>query len=117
MGNSVDLNADLGESFGDWQMGNDDAILKIVSSANVACGFHAGDPLIMAHTVSRAKQEGVAIVAHPGYRDLWGVGRSALPSEKPEDLLWQIPYQIGAMAANAKALSHPIGLVQVHGAL
>lgn len=117
MGNSVDLNADLGESFGDWQMGDDDAILKVVSSANVACGFHAGDPLIMAKTVDRAKQEGVAIGAHPGYRDLWGFGRRALPGEKPEDLLWQVIYQIGALAAIAQAKGHPIGHVKVHGAL
>lgn len=117
MGNSVDLNADLGESFGDWRMGDDEAILKIVSSANVACGFHAGDPLIMADTVNRAKEEGVAIGAHPGYRDLWGFGRRALPGEKPDDLVWHVTYQIGALAAIAAALDHPIGHVKAHGAL
>lgn len=117
MGNSVDLNADLGESFGDWRMGDDDAILKIVSSANVACGFHAGDPLIMAHTVERAREQGVAIGAHPGYRDLWGFGRRALPGEKPADLVWHVTYQIGALGAIAAALGHPIGHVKAHGAL
>ncbi|MEM7445820.1 MAG: 5-oxoprolinase subunit PxpA [Pseudomonadota bacterium] len=117
MSNSVDLNADLGESFGKWPMGNDDDILKVISSANVACGFHAGDPLTMRHTVERAKEEGVAIGAHPGYYDLWGFGRRPLPGEKPETLLWQVTYQIGALSAIADALGYPIGHVKAHGAL
>ena len=75
----VDLNADLGEGFGLWRMGDDDALLDIVTTANVACGYHAGDPAIMRHTVTEARSRGVAVGAHPGYADLAGFGRRPMP--------------------------------------
>lgn len=75
MNRGVDLNSDMGESFGAWSMGDDAAMLKIVTSANVACGFHAGDPLVMAETASQAKANNVDIGAHPSFMDLWGFGR------------------------------------------
>lgn len=117
MTQKVDLNADLGESFGAWSMGDDAAMLQIVSSANVACGFHAGDPSIMAQTVLRAKQLGVNVGAHPGYRDLWGFGRRHMPHQDPEDLVWQIAYQIGALRAIAEAQGTGLSHVKAHGAL
>ena len=72
---SIDLNADLGEGFGVWRLGDDDAMLGIVTSANVACGFHAGDPVTMQRLVTEAAAQGVSIGAHPGFNDLWGFGR------------------------------------------
>jgi UPF0271 protein len=75
MTTSVNLNADMGEGFGAYDIGNDDAILKIIKSANIACGFHAGDPRVMHRVVHRAVEEGVSIGAHPGFNDLWGFGR------------------------------------------
>lgn len=117
MADTVDLNADLGESFGAWTMGDDVAMLDIVSSANVACGFHGGDPMIMAQTVKRAKELGVNVGAHPGYRDLWGFGRRHMPHEKPDDLVWQVTYQIGALQAIAAAHDVRLTHVKAHGAL
>lgn len=117
MADRVDLNADLGESFGDWTMGDDDAILQIVTSANVACGFHGGDPLVMRDTIAKAKAGGVRIGAHPGYRDLWGFGRRPLPGEKPEDMVAHCLYQIGAIQTMSRAAQHPITHVKAHGAL
>jgi UPF0271 protein len=117
MAQRVDLNADLGESFGAWSMGDDAAMLQIVSSANVACGFHGGDPMIMAETVRRAKEHGVNVGAHPGYRDIWGFGRRHMPHEKPDDLVWQVAYQIGALAAIARAQGMALTHVKAHGAL
>ena len=82
----IDLNCDMGESFGAWTMGSDAEMLKIVSSANVACGFHGGDPLVMFETVTRAKENDVGIGAHPSFFDVWGFGRRQIQGEKPEDI-------------------------------
>ena len=113
---SVDLNSDLGEGFGAWKMGDDDAILAVVSSANVACGMHAGDPHIMARTFARAKELGVAVGAHPGYPDLWGFGRRELPSSEAE-IEQFVAYQVGAAMGVAELAGHPITYVKPHGAL
>jgi 5-oxoprolinase (ATP-hydrolysing) subunit A len=113
---SVDLNSDLGEGFGAWRMGDDDAILQIVSSANVACGMHAGDPHIMARTYRRARELGVAVGAHPGYPDLAGFGRRdiAFSAQEIEEF---VAYQIGAAQGVSTYAGHPITYVKPHGAL
>lgn len=113
----VDLNSDMGESFGVYKMGDDEAMLRIVSSANVACGFHAGDPLVMAQTVSLAKRCGVDVGAHPGFMDLWGFGRRMIQGERPEDIEKMLIYQIGALQAMAIAHGHRVTHVKTHGAL
>ncbi len=113
---SVDLNSDMGEGFGSYRMGDDDAILSIVTSANVACGFHAGDPDIMAQTFQTAKERGVAIGAHPGYADLWGFGRRIIPHTAGEIERF-VAYQIGAAQALAAYAGHKITYVKAHGAL
>ena len=82
----IDLNADMGESFGAWTMGDDAAMLGLVTTANVACGYHAGDPAVMHRTVTRAKAEGVAVGAHPGFHDLFGFGRRPIQGESPDDV-------------------------------
>ncbi|MBL6839901.1 5-oxoprolinase subunit PxpA [Paracoccaceae bacterium] len=112
----IDLNADLGESFGSWVKGNDEALLDIISSANIACGFHAGDPDVMAKTIKLAKNRGVGIGAHPGFDDLVGFGRRRLnlPIETIQN---QIRYQIGAIEAMANAEGTTITHVKLHGAL
>lgn len=112
----VDLNSDLGEGFGAWKMGDDDAILQVVSSANVACGLHAGDPHIMARTFARARELGVAVGAHPGYPDRWGFGRRELPFA-PEEIEQFVAYQVGAAQAVSRYAGHPITYVKPHGAL
>ena len=102
MAASIDLNADVGEGFGAWTMGADEALLEHVTSANVACGFHAGDPSVIDRTVARAARAGVAIGAHPSHFDLRGFGRreiKAAPAEVEADVL----YQVGALAAFARA--------------
>ena len=114
---TVDLNSDMGESFGVYELGDDAAMLRIVTSANVACGFHAGDPLVMHRTVSIAKENGVGVGAHPGFRDLWGFGRRPIMGEKPEDVEKEIIYQIGALQAIAAAAGHPVSHVKTHGSL
>lgn len=113
---SVDLNSDLGEGFGAWTLGDDDAILALVSSANVACGMHAGDPHIMGRTFARAKELGVAVGAHPGYPDLWGFGRREMvfTAEEIEQL---VAYQVGAALGLSRLAGHPISYVKPHGAL
>lgn len=113
---SVDLNADLGEGYGPWTMGDDDAILPIVSSANVACGLHAGDPHIMARTFARAKALGVAVGAHPGYPDRWGFGRRAMVFSAAE-IEHLMAYQLGAAMGLSTYAGHPITYVKPHGAL
>jgi UPF0271 protein len=113
---SVDLNSDLGEGFGAWEMGDDDAILQVVSSANVACGMHAGDPHIMARTFARAKELGVAVGAHPGYPDLWGFGRRELACTVKE-IEQFVAYQVGAAMGVSTYAGHPITYVKPHGAL
>ena len=113
----IDLNCDMGESFGAWKMGDDAEMLKIVSSANVACGFHGGDPLVMFETVGRAKENGVGIGAHPSFFDVWGFGRRVIQGEKPEDIEKMVVYQIGALQAVARAVGHQVGHVKAHGTL
>lgn len=113
---TIDLNSDLGESFGRWTLGDDEAVLAAVTSANVACGFHAGDPLVMRRTVRAALARGVAVGAHPGYHDLRGFGR--IPQEvDPEALAADVLYQIGALAAIARAEGAELAHVKPHGAL
>ncbi|WP_313199724.1 LamB/YcsF family protein [Rhizobium sp.] len=113
----IDLNSDLGEGFGPWTMGDDAEMLDIVSTANIACGFHAGDPDIMRHTVRLAKQRGVAIGAHPGYMDLIGFGRRRLPGLSVAEVETLVAYQVGALAAVAALEGHPMTHVKTHGAL
>jgi UPF0271 protein len=113
---SVDLNCDCGEGFGPYAMGDDAAMLDIVTSVNVACGFHAGDPEIMAKTFEAAKAKGVAIGAHPGFPDLWGFGRRRL-SFAADEIERLVAYQIGAAQALAAYAGHILTYVKVHGAL
>ncbi|MCS6811468.1 MAG: LamB/YcsF family protein [Tepidimonas sp.] len=113
---TVDLNADLGESFGAWTMGDDEALLEVVDRANVACGFHAGDPLVMRRTVRRAVQRGVAIGAHPSFPDLQGFGRRRMELA-PEELQAMLLYQIGALAGLCRAEGARLAHVKPHGAL
>lgn len=113
----VDLNCDMGESFGVYTMGDDAAMLDIVSTANIACGFHAGDPLVMHTTLSIAKKKGVAVGAHPSFLDLWGFGRRPILGERPADIEKHIIYQIGAIQAMAASIGHPITHVKTHGSL
>ncbi|HTH25026.1 MAG TPA: 5-oxoprolinase subunit PxpA [Vicinamibacterales bacterium] len=112
----IDLNSDLGESFGPWPMGQDAALMDSISSANVACGFHAGDPGAMRATIALAREKGVAIGAHPGFQDLVGFGRremKATPAEV-EDL---VLYQVSALAGMASAQGVRLQHVKAHGAL
>ena len=113
----VDLNSDLGEGFGAWDMGNDDAMLNVASSVNIACGFHAGDSDIMFKTAKLAKQRGVSIGAHPGYRDLHGFGRRPIPGLKSSEIETMVAYQIGALQAVAALAGHKVTHVKAHGAL
>ncbi len=112
----MDLNSDLGEGFGAWKMGDDEAMLDIVTSANVACGFHAGDPSVMRRVCELAAERGVAIGAHVGYHDLAGFGRRALDIP-PDDLANEVLYQIGALDAFARAAGSRVTYVKPHGAL
>jgi UPF0271 protein len=114
--NSIDLNADLGEGFGAWRLGDDDALLDVVTSANVACGFHAGDPSTMASVCRRAVQKGVAIGAQVGYRDLAGFGRRRIDYAHDE-LRDDIVYQIGALEAFCRIAGDRVRYVKPHGAL
>ena len=113
---AVDLNSDMGEGFGAYRMGDDAAILEIVTSANVACGMHAGDPEIMAKTFALAKARGVAVGAHPGFPDLWGFGRRVIPFTHGE-IERLVAYQVGAAQALSRYAGHPITYVKAHGAL
>lgn len=112
----IDLNCDLGESFGNYRVGNDEEIMKHISSANVACGFHAGDPMVMANTVRLAKENGVAVGAHPGYPDLMGFGRRKM-DVTPEEIKNYIIYQIGALKAFVECEGLKLQHVWLHGAL
>ncbi|WP_338051173.1 5-oxoprolinase subunit PxpA [Propionivibrio soli] len=112
----LNLNSDLGESFGPWKMGSDAAMLRIVNSANVACGFHAGDPSVMLQTAGLAKENGVSIGAHPGYPDLQGFGRRRMDMPLGE-LEAMLIYQIGALDACARAQGVRVTHVKPHGAL
>jgi len=113
---TIDINSDLGESFGAWKMGDDSAMLDVVSSANVACGFHAGDPAGILKTVKAAAERGVAIGAHVGYRDLAGFGRRKMDPSS-EELNGDVIYQIGALQGLAKAAGTRVTYVKPHGAL
>jgi UPF0271 protein len=113
---SVDLNADLGESFGSWKLGDDDAMLGVVTSANVACGFHAGDPATLRHSCAEAAKHGVRIGAQVGYRDLAGFGRRFIDITAA-DLIADVIYQIGALQALAHVAGSSVTYVKPHGAL
>ncbi|BAF90072.1 lactam utilization protein [Azorhizobium caulinodans ORS 571] len=113
---SVDLNSDLAEGFGIWHLTEDEALMDIVSSANIACGLHAGDPEIMAKAFAYAKSRGVAVGAHPGFPDLWGFGRRRMPFT-PGEIERLVAYQVGAAQALATYSGHRITYVKVHGAL
>lgn len=113
----VDLNADLGEGYGAWRMGDDDGLLGVVTSANVACGLHAGDPLLLRRTVRMAVNSGVAVGAHPGWPDLWGFGRRAFAGAAADDVESVVLYQLGAIAAVCAAEGVPLSHVKLHGAL
>jgi UPF0271 protein len=113
---AIDLNADLGEGFGVWRLGDDDALLGIVTSANVACGFHAGDPSTMGRVCTRAAQGGVAVGAQVSYRDLAGFGRRFMDVE-PADLTDDVLYQLGALDGIARVSGTRVSYVKPHGAL
>lgn len=113
---AIDLNADLGESFGAWVLGDDDAMLEIVTSANVACGFHAGDPLTLRRTVARAAALGVVVGAQVGYPDLAGFGRRRM-EVAPDDLTADVLYQLGALEAMCRVAGTRVAYVKPHGAL
>jgi UPF0271 protein len=112
----VDLNADIGESFGAYVIGSDDRLLASITSGSIACGFHAGDPSVMRKTVKRAVAAGVAIGAHPGFPDLVGFGRREMHID-PEEIRDLVVYQIGALAAIARAEGVRLQHVKPHGAL
>jgi UPF0271 protein len=112
----VDLNADLGEGFGVWRLGEDERLLEVITSANVACGFHAGDPTTMRRVCAAAVDRGVAIGAQVGYRDLVGFGRRRIDID-PDDLSADVLYQLGALEACARAAGSRVRYVKAHGAL
>ncbi|WP_030266566.1 LamB/YcsF family protein [Streptomyces violens] len=112
----IDLNSDLGEGFGQWTLGDDDALLSIVSSANVACGYHAGDPTVMRRVCELAAERGVAIGAQVGYRDLPGFGRRFIDVD-PRELVNDVVYQIAALDGFARLAGTKVAYVKPHGAL
>lgn len=112
----IDLNCDMGESFGQYKLGDDEAVMPFITSANIACGFHAGDPQVMRKTIRLAKQFHVAIGAHPGWPDLQGFGRREMNLSPDEAEAFTL-YQIGALAAFAKAEGAELRHVKPHGAL
>ena len=112
----INLNADLGESFGAWRMGDDRALLAIVGSANVACGFHAGDPLVMTETVRLAREAGVSLGAHPAFPDLQGFGRREMRLS-PRELAAVLTYQVGALIGIAQSQGQRVSHVKPHGAM
>lgn len=113
---TIDLNADVGESFGRWRLGDDEGTLGVVTSANVACGFHAGDPATLVRTCRYAVDRGVAIGAQVGYRDLAGFGRRFI-DVSPEDLAADVLYQLGALDGIARSVGGRVAYVKPHGAL
>ena len=113
---AVDLNSDVGESFGRWELGDDAAMMTVITSANVACGFHAGDPRTLRRTCMLAAQSGVLVGAQVGYRDLAGFGRRFIDID-PADLVDDVLYQIGALQAIARAAGTAVWYVKPHGAL
>ncbi|RFB17199.1 5-oxoprolinase subunit PxpA [Bacillus sp. HNG] len=113
---TIDLNCDLGESFGAYKIGNDEQVLPHISSANIACGFHAGDPHVMNQTVQLAKKYDLAIGAHPGFQDLVGFGRRSM-AVSPSDVYDLVIYQIGALSAFCQVHDVKLTHVKPHGAL
>jgi UPF0271 protein len=113
---AINLNADMGESFGRYSVGDDAGIMKVIKSASIACGFHAGDPTVMAEAVRLACANGVSIGAHPGFNDLWGFGRRQIQMN-PRDLEYLISYQIGALQGIANGAGARVTHVKPHGAL
>lgn len=113
---AVDLNSDMGESFGAYKIGRDEELVKLVTSANVACGFHAGDPAVLERTVWLCKENGVQVGAHPGFPDLMGFGRRQM-EVKPGELKSYIIYQVGALNGIANSLGVKVLHVKPHGAL
>lgn len=116
MGRHVDLNCDMGESFGAWRLGDDEATMRAITSANIACGAHAGDPTVMRRTVRLAREHGVAVGAHPSLPDLQGFGRREM-TLAPDEIEGLVLYQIGALAAIARAEGVTLRHVKPHGAL
>lgn len=116
MRNKIDINCDLGESYGVFKIGNDSRVMPHITSANIACGFHAGDPMTMAQTIRLARESGVAIGAHPGFPDLMGFGRREMQIA-PEEVKNYTLYQISALQGFAKASSTRLQHVKLHGAL
>lgn len=112
----VNINADIGESFGAWHKGNDPAVMPLINSANIACGMSAGDPTVMHETVALALKHGVSIGAHPGYNDIWGFGRRAMKMN-PRDIEYMVAYQIGALMGIAAMHGAKVTHVKPHGAL
>ncbi len=116
MARRIDLNSDLGESYGPWEMGDDSNMLSIVTSANIACGGHASDPETMYNTLSLAKQNDVVVGAHPGYNDREGFGRRVIPMS-PDEIGRMVAAQIGALTAMATLVGTKVSYVKPHGAL
>jgi UPF0271 protein len=110
------LNCDLGESFGAWKMGLDDQVMPFIDQANIACGFHAGDPIVMKKTLLSAKRHNVVVGAHPSYPDLAGFGRRSM-NLPPVEIIAIVEYQIAALAGMANNINMPITYVKPHGAL
>lgn len=117
MAGRIDLNCDMGESFGAFTIGDDAAMLEFVTTANIACGFHAGDPVVMRRTIRMAKEKRVAVGAHPSFADLYGFGRRRISGERPEDLETQLIFQIVAMQGMCALEGHAMTHVKTHGAL
>jgi len=116
MADRVDINCDMGESFGAYKLGRDEEVMDYISSANIACGWHAGDPMVMEKTVRLAKEKGVAVGAHPGFPDLMGFGRRRMELSLIEIENYLL-YQMGALSAFAQAQGLPLQHVKAHGAL
>lgn len=113
----IDLNSDMGESFAAWKMGDDEAMFGIISSANLACGFHGGDPNVMFDGCTMAKAKGVAVGAHPGFNDLAGFGRRVIRGDTMAEIERMVAYQIGALQAIATLAGHKVTFVKAHGSL
>jgi UPF0271 protein len=112
----IDLNADAGESFGNWKLGRDEELFPLISSVNVACGFHAGDPLTIRRTLELAQSTGVAVGAHPGFPDRVGFGRRELAAT-PDEVYSDVLYQVGALSAFLRVAGLPLHHIKAHGAL
>ena len=116
MADMINLNADIAEGWGAYDIGNDAELMKIIKSASVACGFHAGDPNTMHRLCMMAKEQGVSVGVHPGFNDLWGFGRRRIQM-KPADLEYMTAYQIGALQAMAAYAGLKVTHLKAHGAL